>query len=263
MRVAVISQEQTSGKSTFIALLAGLFSRTQGKNVIILSTGSALENVDIVSVRESDKTLRSMHVFKALLGSDAINTGELYDYGCRAGEENVFIYDIFGVSMDKHDQRELFMESLNNINADLTLVEIKGDIHDEFNEKVIKACDVVLYVFTHSKPSIAALRKYVDSESKDVVIKTGFVCGMYDRNVVSEKKLGALIKMNVRNILLFPRNSAVAKKCLDGNVDYLIYNIIKGSPEVLELRSKFLEVMQYLYDTPKMKYIRGIDQWFR
>lgn len=263
MKVAVISQAQTSGKTTFMALLGGIFSRSQNKNVAIMSTGRALDNIEIVDVKDADKTLRSMHVFQALLSSDAIAPRELFDYGYRAGQENVFIYDIFGVAMDEEEQKRLFMETLQSIPADLTMVEIKGDIHEPFNQKVLKACDVILYMFRHSNQGIKALRNYVENESTELTIKTGYVCGMYDRNVIGEKKLGTLAKMNARNILLYPRNSVIAKKCLDGNLDYIIYDIMKGAPEVIELRSKFLEVMQYMYDTDKQKYIRGIEEWFR
>ena len=263
IRVAVISPEQASGKSTLMALLSGVFSRSQNKNVAIMSTGRATENIDIVNVVDNNQKLRSVHVFKALLSSDAIETKELFDYGYRAGEENVFIYDIFGVAMDVSEQQSLFMETLQNVPADLTLVEIKGDLYEEFNQRVLKACDAILYLFTTSKPSISKMRDYIDNGLQEFTVKTGYVCSRYDRNIIGEKKLGQLCKMNARNILLFPYNSAVGKKSLDGTVDYLVYDIMKGHPEVLELRSRLLEIMQYLFDTDKHKYIRGVADWFK
>lgn len=264
MKIAVISQEQTSGKSSLMCLLGGIFSRSQSKNVAILSTGSAQENMNIVDMRDTSKELRSIHVFRALLASDAISGTELFDYGFRQGEENVFIYDIMGTVMDEDDKKSLFMEALNKLPADLTLVEIKGDIKEPFNYKVINACDAVLYVFNHSKISIENVRKYIDDPKlTSIAVRTGYVCAKYDRNVVGEKKLGTLMKMNARNILLFPYNSVVAKKALDGDLSSIVYNVMKGDNEVLVLRSKFLEIMQYLFDTDRFKYVRGIDEWFK
>ena len=264
MKVAVISQEQTSGKSSFMCLLGGIFSRSQNKNVALMATGSAKENMDIVNINDTSKELRSVHVFRALLGSDAVTGTELFDYGFRQGEENVFLYDIMGTIMEEEDKKEMFLETLNRVPADLTLVEIKGDIKEPFNFKVINACDAVLYIFNHSKTSIANVRKYIeDPKLSSIAIRTGYICSKYDRNVVSEKRLGGLLKMNVKNVMLFPYNSVVAKKSLEGDLSDIVYNIMKGDNEVLVLRSKFLEVMQYLFDTDRYKYIRGIEEWFR
>lgn len=264
MKVAVISQEQTSGKSTFMCLLGGIFSRSQSKNVAIMSTGSAQENMSIVDIKDTSKELRSIHVFRALLDSDAITNTELFDYGFRQGEENVFIYDVMGTVMDDDEKKELFFETLSKVPADLTLVEIKGNIKEPFNMKVINACDAVLYVFNHSKTSIDNVRAYIDDPKlASIAIRTGYVCAKYDRNVIGEKKLGTLMKMNARNIMLFPYNSVVAKKAIEGDLSDIVYNIMKGDNEVLVLRSKFLEVMQYLFDTDRFKYIRGIEEWFK
>lgn len=264
MKVAVISQGQTSGKTCFISLLAGIFSRSQNKNVAILSTGDVEENFEIVEVKDRNKSLRSIHVFEALLSSDAIETRELFDYGYRVGQENVFLYDLMGSAMDESQLKDLFMQTLERVPADLTLVEIKGSIKEEFNREILKKCDAILYLFNVSKVSIRLVQDYVKNEDADLTRKTGYICSMYDRNALGESKLSKLLGMNARNIMLFPYNSVVQKESLDGTLDSIVYYIMKGQNEVIGLRSKFLEIMQYLFDIPgKYRYIREVNEWFR
>jgi hypothetical protein len=67
----------------------------------------------------------------------------------------------------------------------------------------------------------------------------------------------------VQNLYKFPRSSALAKLAYNGELDKAAYNIIVGDYELVNFRVPMLEIMQFLFDAPNRKIIRGIDRWYK
>lgn len=264
MKVAVISNLETQqGRSCFIVLLASVFSRSQRKRSSIYSTGDMKNLLSSVEVKTTQTSAKSVSVFRAMLDAATIKDDEIYDYANRIGDEEVFAFNLLDSSFERDELEELFITTMNKDRSDLRLFEIVGPLDNPFNQKVLQNVDAVINIFNHNTASIDAVRDYVENYDKNIVRRTGFVCQKYDANVVGEKKLGHLIKMNARNFIVLPYNPIVGKEAIDGTLNTLARYIVTGHNEVVGLRSKLLEVMQFLFDSPKHKYIRGVSEWHK
>lgn len=263
MRVAVISVAPTLGKTCFMSVLGGVFSRSQARNVCILSTGDGRENVEIIDVKIRNDEVTNPYVFKSILSDSENGDKNLFNYGLRQGDENVFIYDVMSSSTSRSDKEDFFMDCIKKIPADLTLIEIVGDYKDEFNQRAIKACDCILLLFDTSIKSFEAVRKWREEASEATKRVTGYVCSMYNPEVISEKKINKELGVGIGNMLFFPYSPVVKRLAVEGNLDRAAYSIISGDVEIVRQRSRMMECMQFLFDTPERKIIRGYDRWYK
>ena len=263
MRVAVISSEELVGKSNTIILLASLFARTQRKRVTIFSTGDMTNILKSVETKTLENNLiTSPPVFRAVLQSHDLINDELFDYAIRIGEEEVYAFNIWGQSIAEHELQELTLETLKRVNTPLVLVEVNGDLNSEYNKAVMENVDAYLYIFNTNFKSIENLQAYMKSGNRRMINRTGIICQKYNPKIISEKKLAALVGTAARNFLTIPYNAVYEKHALEGNLNIVAKHIANGNPEVVKSRIKLLEIMQWLFDSPKNKYILGIDKWY-
>ena len=124
MKVAVISPEQMCGKSCFMAVLGAVYSRTQGKDVAIISTGDGIDNLQIINSEGFNKDVSNAHIFKSIIEASDGRDKDLLYYGAQAGDEHVHVFDLNGNTMGEQDKIELIVEAVKKIPAELTLVEI-------------------------------------------------------------------------------------------------------------------------------------------
>ena len=264
MRVAVISSRGgQEGKSSLIVLLSILFVRTQGRRVSILSTGSMKELLNTVILKGDLKAAKSVSVFKTIIEGNVCRSDELEDYAYRIGEEGVCAFDLFSSLTDVHELDTVFHNTLEKLNADLVLIEVNGDLNEERNKAVLDSTDAILYVFNHSCQSIADLKGYRSVYDQSIVRRTGYICQKYDEKVLGEKKLGKLLGVNARNLMVFPYNPVIVKESIDGKLDTVARFVCQGHHEVVGLRSRIMEIMQFLFDSPDHKYIKEVSEWRR
>ncbi len=264
MKAAVISTVPTCGKTLFCEILGGLYSRSQGRDVAIFTTGNARDNIDIVSSRIYDSRLDSPQIFRAMVQNAGDDARELLNYGVQGGEEHVYIYDIIGSSMALNEQEDFLVEAINTVPVDLTLIEIHGDVKEELNERVLSTCDCCLLLTEQSHRGFRALSEMVQGfKIPTLVYNRAIVISQCDPIVASDKKMAEEMKLSVQSLYKFPRSSQVAKLAYNGELDKAAYNIIAGDHELVQFRMPMLEIMQFMFDTPTRKIIRGIDKWYK
>lgn len=262
MTIAVISSQGiASGKTSFISLLASVFAHTQQKRVAIFSTDRINELLGINETKETASLIKSANIYRAQLLSATIKDQDIWDYGFRLGEEEVFAFDIAPRTLPIEEQKEIFSKTLARVKTPMALIELKGDPFEELNKFLLESCDVVLYVFNQNVKDFEMVRKYKDTVSKNVAVKTGYICQRFDANIMGEKMVARQIGVQVTNLMQIPYNAVIAKECVDGKLNTIARFIAKGHYEVLNIRPKILEVMQYLYDTGSKKYIKGVEKW--
>lgn len=264
MKVAVISNEPSqTGKSSLCVLLASLFARTQHKRVAIFSTGDLASLFSLVQYDNRATQSKSVGVYNALLQSAAIDADGIYDYAYKIGKEEVYGVNIFSATMDTEGLDKLFLTSVDRINADLVLVEVQGDINEEFNKRAIDRCDAILNVFNMSMKSINAVKDYINSYDTRAVLRTGYICQKYDAKALSEKRIASGVGIGQRGLILIPYNPIIINYGYMGMLNTLAKEIALGHAEVINLRSRLLEIMQFLFDSPNHKYIKGVDTWHK
>lgn len=273
MKAAVISLAPTYGKSTYMSVLAGVFSRSQKKSVVILSTGDANDNIGIVDCSVRNDDVANPYIFKSMVESAEKNDESLLNYGIRQGAENVFIFNILGSSMAQDEKEEFFLSALNKLPATLTLVEICGDYTSEFNRKVIKECDCCMAMLDVSQKSISmvpAFNKFLkelDAEDRDGLSDkaetVAYILSKYDPNVMGEKKLVKQTGIAASGLLKFYYIPALQRYALNSELDKIAYDIISGVNEVVQLRMALYEAMCYLFDSKNRKIVREISRWYK
>lgn len=263
MKVAVISSPVQCGKSSFCILLGTLFAKTQAKSTVILATDKMEDMLSSIQMKRNKSVITSVSTFDAALSTGAVRNEELFDYGLRIGEDKCFAYDIYDSTYDRQQLDKILLKAMCKLKAELTLVEVNGTLTDERNHQILQEADVILYLFTTSNYSIQEINNYRQDYPKELTMKTGYICSKYDPNIVGEKMLSKLLSMSVKNIMLFPYNAVIAKETLNGTLDTVAKFIATGHNEVINLRPKLLEVMQYLFNTPTQKYIKEADAWYK
>ncbi len=263
MKVAVMSLGQTLGKTALMCLLGGLYSRSQAKNVAILTTGDANDNINIVDVHVRADDLANPYVFKSLIEASAYDNDSLFDYGIRQGDENVFIYNVFGNTMHDEDKYELLYECIDKLPADLTLIEITLPALDDQAKKIMDAADCTLVLFDASEKGIRELEAFRKKCPTNLLSSCGFVAAKHNGTVIAEKALSKRTGLNVTDILIYPFNLAVQKMMFQGMLDKAAYDIIVCNPELMPLRMRLYEIMCFLFDSPSRKVIRSIDRWYK
>lgn len=264
MKVAVISAVPTCGKTTFIDVVGGLYSRSQGREVAVFSTGDAKENIEQITNLTSDESLDNPYVFRAMVQGAGENAEELLNYGVQAGDEHVYMYDILGSTMAQSDKEEFLIDAINTVPVDLTLIEICGDINSPLNQSIMKICDCCI-ILTEQTPR--GLRKVAELTNK-ITIPTlrynrAIVISKYDPVVSSDKRIAEQLGISVQSIYKFPRSSVLAKMSYNGELDKAAYNIIVGDYELVNFRVPIMEIMQFIFDAPNRKVIRSIDKWYK
>lgn len=264
MKVAVISAVPTCGKSTLIEVLGGVYSRSQGREVVVFSTGDARENISIVSNYGSNTNLDNPYIIKSMVENAGEDKNELLNYGIQAGDEHVFIFDIMNSVMPKEDKEEFLLNAIKTIPADLTLIEICGDVTDELNKKVMNLCDCSIVLTDPSQKGIKALNDVTKKlPAGNMQLNRAIVLSRLNPIVVSDKKFSEKSGLKMVNIFKFPYSPIVGKLAFDGELDKICYNILVGEHEVVNFRAPIQELMEFLFDTPKRKIIRSIDRWYR
>lgn len=264
MKVAIVSnQESQVGKSVLTVLLGGLFAQTQEKRAVIFSTGNLKSLHNQVNLGTVDTKIKTMNIYKALLQSASLQDNELLDYADRIGSDSLYSYDIFSSKITEQDEEDLFLKTLEKCNYELILVEVKGNLFTNFNTNVLRQSDAILYVFNLNPSSIEMLKEYNNTYDKNCVVRTGYVCQKYEPAVRSEKRIAKELGVNKKLLMQLPYNSNIMEACLDGELNSLISKIRTGDASVANLRINLLKIMQYLFDSNGIKYIKGVESWER
>jgi len=264
MKVAVISSQETqTGKSTLALLLGSLFARTQARTAVVLSTDKLVEDLKTVRTKKEVSIANSVSVFEAVMSTGAAMGRELLDYGVKVGENECYVFDIFDTQYDRAQLNSLFLKTLNAIEAELVLVEIDNEAGEEFNKEVLTNVDAILYLFTLSPKSIKRMQDWREKMPRYVTSRTGYICSKYDRNTIGEKNISKTIEIPVERILQYPYNANIPKEAFKGTLDTVANCVAYGHEEVINLRPKMEEIMQFLFDSRDFKYIKGASTWYR
>ena len=263
MKVAVISEQPQVGRSSFSILLGTVFSRTQMKKSVIFPTNPADELFMLAEPKDVKTSAKSVSVYQAMIGTAAVEDKHLYDYAYRIGEEETYIFDIYGSTMRRSDLNELFHKTLKRVDAELTIIDVSADVKDEETLEILRNVDVILYCFTTNEKSYKAVREYITTVEPNITRRTGYVCLKHDKQAVSDKQVSKEIGIKLREIMFIPYNSVVIKEGLNHNLHSLAKFIAGGHTEVLNLRIRLLEVMQFLFDSGRFKYIKGVNEWHK
>lgn len=266
MKVAVISTVPTCGKTTFIEVLGSVYSRSQGRDVAVFSTGNASENIEMITNYTDNEALRNPYVFRAMVQNNDQGDKMLLDYGIQAGDEHVYMFDVLGSAMAEEDKEEFIIEAINTIPVDLTLVEIHGDLQSNLNTNVLNVCDCCL-VLTEQSPRGFRLAGAISEKLPNPALAHNMatIISKCDPIVAGDKAMASNMKIGVNSLYRFPRSSMIAKLAYNGELDTAAYNIIIGDAELVQFRVPMLEIMQFLFDdqTRNRKVIRGIDKWYK
>lgn len=262
MKVAVVSNQVGQvGKSVLSLLLSLTFSYTQQRQAIILSTGNCSELYAQCSIDKSQDGLRNTNIYKALMQNAALQGDDILDYADRIGKTNVFAFNIFDAQIEKEQLEALFCNTLDSLKSELILVEVSGDLKSNLNRQVLEMCDAILYVFNPNQYSIHAMQDYKTNFDRNCVVRTGYVCQQYCPDMISENRIVKTLGIDKKCFMYLPYNEAVVKACYYGEIESLVKPIVSGAPETISLRNKLLELMQYLFDAPNYKYIKGYTDW--
>lgn len=264
MKVAVLSTVPTCGKTTLVEILGGVYSRSQGRNTVILSTGDARDIMSMVTRDNGVGALDNAHIVKAMIDNAGDDAENLLNYGERAGDEHVYIFDVLNAAMSKEELSEFLLNAIKKIPADLTLIEICGDVNSELNRKVLEVCDCSLILVEHSIKGCKSLVQLIkDMPAGRAKVNRGIILSKYDATVCSDKAFASKLGMKAQNIFKFPYNPQVTKLAFNGELDRIVYNIIVGEHEVVNLRRACQDIMEYLFNSDRRKVVREIERWFR
>lgn len=265
MRVAVISAAPTLGKSTLIEVLGGVFSRSQGRDVVVFTTGDANDNMGIITNTVPRNThLDGPYVVKAMIENETENPKSLLNYGTQAGDERVFYYDILNAVMSDEEKEEFLINAIKRIPADLTLVEICGDVTSDLNQKVMNLCDCAIILIDVSNKGIRKYKELMPLLPKgNMQLNVALVMAQINPAITSDKKFAEKLNKKTSDLYKFPYNPILAKSALDGELDKVVYNILVGDYEVVNLRMPIQELMEFMFNTPTRRVIRSIDRWYR
>lgn len=264
MKVAVISVEQMLGKTTLIEILGGVYSRSQGKDVVVFSTGDVQDNIEIVTNFSKNEKLDNPYVMRALIENTAEDASAmLTQYGVQAGDEHVFMFDILNTVIPDDEKIEFLLEAIDIIPANLTLIEICGDIRSSINKQVLEKCDCALILTDTSLKGVKLFESVRAKLPRALQFNSVMVLSRLNPQVAGDKKIAEKFKIKTNNIYRFPYNPVIGRYAFDGELDKIVYNIIVGDSEVVNLRMPMQELMEFIYNTPKRKIVREISRWYK
>lgn len=262
-RIVICSPESTSGKTTLIGLLAGVYSRSHGRRVAIVSTGDIKDNKEMISIDYHNEVLANPHTIKAVLENGLENPDDILNYGAKQGREDVFIFDLVSGTIDENEQDEYFKRCVSQIPSDLMLVEIVGDINSDLNKAALDSCDAAIILFKPATKSIRKCRKFQE-EIKEIKpgMPTMLCCNEFDPVIINEKNLDKQV-ITKSSCLKVPFNMTIRKACFDGTLDRLCYDIIAGEGNVLSIRIRMYEILHWMLDDDRVKIVKEVDRWFK
>ena len=264
MKVAVLSAVATCGKTTIATVLGGVFSRSQGRDVAIFSTGDATDNIEMVTVYDHNEKLDNPHIFKSMVDTASEDGKELLYYGAQAGDEHVYIYNIMSAAMDDYEKKELLLNAIDKVPADLTLIEISANPSSPLNTKVLQSCDCSILLCDTSNKGIRKLTKMIEQLPKcKASVNRAVVISEYNPVVCSDKAFASRLQLKSQDVFKFPYNNQIQKLAFAGELDKLAYNVIIGDNEVVNLRRPCQDLMEFLFNSPTRKIVRGIDRWYK
>lgn len=264
MKVAVLSAVSTSGKSTLIEILGGVYSRSQGRDVVVFSTGDATDNLEMVTCDMKSNSLDNPHILKSMVDNAGDDASSLLNYGTQAGDEHVYIYDIMNAAMTPAEKEDFLIAAIRKIPADLTLVEICGNPASRINKNALAECDCSIIVTGAANKDCRRLIKTIeDVPNCKAKINRAIVLTKYDDHVCSDKRYAEKIGLKSQNIFKFPYSWQAAKLSFNGELDKICYKVIIGDYEVVNFRKPCQDLMEFLFNTETRKVIRSIDRWFR
>lgn len=264
MKVAVLSAVPTCGKSTFMEILGGVYSRSQGRNTALFSTGDTDDISEMVTCFSKNAALDNAHIIKAMIENAQEGTDSLLNYGEQAGDENVYIFNILSAAMSKEESKEFLMNAIKKIPADLSLIEICGPVDSDINKDVLAMCDCAFILTEQSIKGARSLVNLVEAmPACKAKMNRGIVLSKFDGRICSDKAFASRIGLKPQNILKFPVNTQAAKMAFNGELDKIIYNILIGEHEVVNFRQPCQDLMQFLFDSDRRKIIREIDRWYK
>lgn len=265
MKVAVLSTVPTCGKSTFVEIFGGVYSRSQRREVVIFSTGDALDVINMVTNLAKTAELDNPYIVKSMVeNANNEDADSLRNYGIQAGDEHVFIFDILNTTLQQAEKEEFLLSAIEKVPADMTLIEICGDPNSDLNKKVLNLCDCSIILTDVSIKGCMNLAEIFEKMPKCIALTNkALVMSRCNPIVASDKKISSAIKMRLTDIYKFPYNPVVGKLAFDGELDRICYNITVGDYNVSEFRMPLQMLMEFVYDTPTRKIIRSIDRWYK
>lgn len=266
MRVAVISNTSKIGKSSFIFLLASIFARSQHRRVAIMSTSDMTNALDTVEVKAPVGKEGAMPVFKALLDAKQLEPAEIWEYGTRVGTEEVFAFNIMGSSMEENDLLSVNEVLLQQLESELTLIEITGDFESEVNMNVLENVDNIIYVTGMSLDCIRETKHYIETLPEDIVKRTGFLCQKFSYEIMNEKQFAKKLGISVRILMTLPYNVMIPKFEMEHKLNALADKIVAGQEDVIPLRIKLYEIMCYIFGEAGQHNRRGVKEvkdWYK
>lgn len=254
----------TLGKTALIEILGGVYSRSQGRDVVVLSTGEGKDIIESVTNFSTVEELDNPYVIKSMIDGAGKDAKELLNYGVQAGDEHVYIYDVMASIMQDHEKEEFLLSCIDTLPANLTLVEIIGDVTSELNRKVMAKCDCSIILVDGSLKGIRKYHELMEKLPKGAMqLNKAVVHAKYDKCTVSDKKFSEMLGVPVSELFKFPYSSVVKKLQLNGELDKVVYNILVGDYEVVEFRTPIQELMEFIFNTPTRKVVRGISKWYK
>lgn len=264
MKVAVLSAVSTCGKSTLIEILGGVYSRSQGRDVVVFNTGDANDNIDMITCLNKNAALDNPHIVKSMIDNAGDDASNLLNYGAQAGDEHVYIYDVMNAAMSQPEKEEFLTSAISKVPADLTLIEISGSLKSPINKKVLEMCDCSIVLTEHSIKSCKRVQKVFENmPACKAKVNHAVVLSKYDATVTSDKKFAERIGLKSQAIFKFPYNSQATKLAFNGELDRICYKVIIGDYEVTNLRKPVQDLMEFLFNSETRKVIRSIDRWYR
>lgn len=265
MKVAVLSTVPTCGKSTFIEIFGGVYSRSQGREVVVFSTGNALDNINMITNLAKTAELDNPYIVKSMVeNASEQDADSLRNYGIQAGDEHVYMFDILNTTMSQGDREDFLINSIKKIPADMTLIEICGNPNSDLNKKVLNLCDCSIILTDVSIKGCMNLTEIFEKMPKCIALANkALVMAKLDPVVASDKKIASAIHMKQTSIYKFPYNPIVGKLGFDGELDRICYQIITGDYNVQNFRMPLQMLMEFVYDTPTRKIIRSMDRWYK
>lgn len=265
MKVAVLSTVSTCGKSSFIEVFGGVYSRSQRREVVVFSTGDATDIINIVTNLAKKAELDNPYIVKAMVenaGND--DADNLRNYGIQAGDEHVYIFDILNTTLKQDEKEQFLLTSIEKVPADLTLIEICGDPNSDLNKRVLALCDCSIILTDVSIKGCMNLAEIFEKMPRCIALTNkALVMSRCNAIVASDKKIASAIKMKQTEIYKFPYNAIVGKMAFDGELDRICYDIVTGDYAVSEFRMPMQMLMEFVYDTPTRKIIRSMDRWYK
>ena len=262
MKVAVLSAVPTSGKTTLLEVLGGVFSLSQGRSVGLFTTGNMAEMYEMTaSSTTTDQS--SADILQAMIDTNP-HDPMLLDYGVQIGEEHVYAYEIANSEAKDEDKVKFMQSALDNIPVDLALIELTGDLHTKLNIEMLKHADCSLFLIPPTTKAILEYKAVLDSLPRCAALfNMAYVACPINYQILSDKSMAQRMGVKLENLYKVPYNATVQKLSMAGTLDTICDKVVRGDSTVVNLRESLLELMRYIFDSEEYKVIRGIDKWYR